>query len=170
MRKNFSLLILSLSLSSIVSAKEPVIATLVNIISNEIQDYKIGNYKFRCPPYGVYTLEELLRNSKPDSVCRSSIQQFYKKEQALRNYAHKKLYVQQSYSILFKDEKCIVNVAGTKTYSEFLLDLGLGVKVPSKLDERYDSYFLKAQSKAKNAKRGLWSVGIAKKCATSITK
>ncbi|MDQ7045687.1 MAG: hypothetical protein Q9M32_07230 [Sulfurimonas sp.] len=143
-------------------------ATLVNITSNEIQEFKIGNYKFKCTPYGIYTLEELYRNSPNTSQCRKSISNFYKKRMDLRYFSHTKFITLQSYSLIFKQKKCIINVAGEKSYNEFLLDTGLGIKVPEKLDKEYDFVFHRSQREAKLSKRGLWGFNIAKECTSSI--
>lgn len=154
--------------STLLGAREPLLSTLVTIVSNEVHEFKNGNYKYTCTPYGINTLEELYRNAKKDSECQKSIQSFYKKKPNLLHYSYQKFNVFQSYSMIFKNKKCLISVAGEKSFSEFLLEEGLAIKVPTKLDQEYDFLFLKVQGEAKREKKGLWSVNIAKECASSI--
>jgi len=168
MYKNNSIFLFFFLFSTLLTAREPILSTLVKIVSNEVHEFKNGNYKYRCTPYGVYTLEELYRNAKEDSTCRKSIESFYKKKPDLFNYSYKMLNTFQSYPMIFKNQKCVINVAGEKSYSEFLLEEGLALKVPTKLDIEYDFLFLKVQKEAEREKKGLWSVNISKECASSI--
>jgi len=168
MCKNNFIFLFFFLFSTLLAAKEPVLSTLVTIVSNEVHEFKNGNYKYMCRPYGVYTLEELYRNAKKDSVCQKSIQSFYNKNPNLLNYSHQKLNTFQSYSIVFKNQKCVISVAGEKSYSEFLLEEGLALKVPAKLGKEYDFLFMKVQREAKKEKKGLWNENISKECASSI--
>lgn len=168
MCKNNFIFLFFFLFSTLLGAREPLLSTLVTIVSNEVHEFKNGNYKYICTPYGIYTLEELYRNAEKDSMCRKSIRSFYKKRPDLFNYSHQKFNTFQSYSMVFKNQKCLVHVAGEKSYSEFLLEEGLAMKVPTKLDIEYDFLFLKVQREAKREKKGLWSVNIAKECASSI--
>ena len=103
MYKFFTILITSFLLTGYLKANEPTMALLVNVISNDMQEFKIGIYKFSCTPYGIYTLEALYKTAKEDSLCRSSIKKFYIKRKNLLNYANKLLHLQQSYSLVFKE-------------------------------------------------------------------
>ncbi len=152
------------------NAQEPVMATLISIISNDIQEFKIKNYKFFCSPYGIISIDRLYINAKPSSVCRESIFEFYQKRKNLKYFLYEKLHLMQSYSIRFKDETCIISMSGEKTLSEFLLDEGLAFKKQESLDPEYDFYFYKAQKIAKALKKGLWSENISQVCEESLKK
>ena len=149
-------------------AKEPTIAFLNNIISNEMQELSIGVYSFVCVPYGVVTLEELYRTSKDASLCKKSIIDFYKKNKDLEFYVYKKMDIGQSYSIVFKEKQCLINVAGEKSYSEILLDKGLAFKAPKRLEKEYEYTFYKAQREAKMFKKGIWANSVTQNCISSI--
>lgn len=168
MCKLLNIFILSFLLNSLLHAKEPQLVTLAKIISNEKQEFKMGNNNFTCTPYGITTIEELSRNSKSDSMCRKSISKFYKKHPNLECFAIKKLKVLQSYSLIFIDGKCVINTAGEKSLSEFLLEEGLAIKIPTSLEREYDSYFHKSQLEAKVMKKGIWSGNIPKECISSM--
>lgn len=168
MYKFFSIFLVSLVLSSSLFCKEANMNILVNVISNEIQEFKRGNYSYRCVPYGILTLERLYINASPDSVCKKSITNFYKKRKNLKFFVEKKMNVQQLYNVIYKDEKCIINIQGEKSLSEVLLDEGLAIKVPSALSREYDFYFYKAQKQARLQRKGLWETNIAKECVASV--
>lgn len=82
------LLILSLH------AKEPMMAILQNVISNEMQKFTFGNYSFVCEAYGVVSLEKLYEKSQNNSTCQESIKSFYKKK-SLFTILHR-IYTQES--------------------------------------------------------------------------
>lgn len=168
MDKFVTTFILSLLITQLAYSKEPTLAILVNIISNDLQEFKIGNHKFTCSPYGVVTLDSIYVNEAKDTICKQSISTFYKKNLDLKYYVHSKLKMFQSYSLLFKNNQCIVNVEGEKSLSEFLLDVGLAVKTSQKLDREYNFYFRKAEKTARIGQKGLWSENISKECAASL--
>ena len=148
-------------------AKEPFIAILKNINSNEIQKFGYGNYTFFCEPYGVVGLDLMYERSKKDSVCRVKIDEFYKKNPKLKNFAIFKLYVEQSYHIEFKKQKCILYANGQITLSEMLLKEGLAVVEVNFLDDEFSYSFKQAQLAAKLQKKGLWNTTIQKSCIAS---
>ena len=164
----FNIFTLLFLLNTTYYAKEPQLAILTNINSNEKQEFKIGTYNFTCTPYGITTIEELFRNSKSDSMCRKSINKFYAKNPNLKYFAIKKLKVAQSYGMNFINGKCIVNVSGEKTLSEFLLNDGLALKISDELDREYDFYFYKSELDAKVMKKGIWSGNIPKECISAM--
>lgn len=155
-------------LSSLLLAREPVMAILENVISNEQQQFKVNNFRFICTPYGIFTLEELYRNAQNNGRCQRLIYDFYEKNIEAQYYAQKKLSVMQSYSIVIKNKKCVINIDGEKSYSEFLLEEGLAIKKPVRLDREYDYIFYKSQREAKASRIGLWNLNISKACMSSI--
>ncbi|MDF1874546.1 thermonuclease family protein [Sulfurimonas sp. SAG-AH-194-I05] len=159
------LLLLSLNTAHTV---EPQMAILYNIITNDMQEYKIGNTKFVCSPYGVMSIDEMYRISKPDSTCAKSIIKFYEKRRDLQYYIYSKIRVQQQYPIVYKNGRCIVNIEGERSLSEILLAEGLALRQPLFKDKEYFSYFYNAQNKARTEKKGLWGENINRDCVASI--
>lgn len=150
-------------------AKEPFIAILKNVVTNDIQEFRYGTTSFTCLPYGVIAIDEIYRKADDDSVCKKSIASFYKKRVDLKYYSLIKLSIKQSYSLKRKENsRCALNIAGEKTLSEFLLDEGLAVKKPFFEDKEYNFYFHKAEQKAKQNKEGIWKTNIAKDCVAYI--
>lgn len=166
--KFYSTLFLVFFFISNLYAKEPLMATLVNIHSNDTQEFKINKSRFSCSPYGVITIDRLFTESKADSVCRKSISAFYTKRKDLQYYVHGIFNIYQLYNLKFEDEKCIINVSGEKSLSEILLDKGLAIKKPGALHREYDFYLYKAERKARIQKRGLWGENIFQECASYI--
>jgi len=151
-------------------AKEPMMAILQNVISNEMQKFTFGNYSFVCEAYGVVSLEKLYENSQNNSTCQESIKSFYKKNPYLQYYIESILKSQAMYHVELKEKGCVIYVQGKKTLSEVLLEEGLAVNQPSFEDEEYNYSFLKLQQRAKNNKKGVWSEDILRSCVDSLYK
>ena len=157
--------------SQLLSAKEPFLARLVNIPTNDIQEFEYGNIGFTCLPYGVISVDELYRRADQDSMCKKSIALFYRKRVDLKYFTDSKMNVYQSYSLLRKENnRCIINISGEKSLSEFLLEEGLAVKQPLFKDKEYIYYFFQTQEKAKEEKKGMWKGRITKDCAAYIQR
>lgn len=171
MQKKLNIFILVLFFTQSLVAKEPLMALLMNVQSNDVQQFKINNYKLNCSAYGVLSIDELYRKSGFDSKCKESIKGFYEKRAELKYYTSSKLNVMQSYSIELKnDNKCIVYASGGKTLSEFLLENGLAVLKPLFKDEEFKYYFNKSQQNAKMKRKGIWQDNITKECISDIYK
>jgi len=151
-------------------ASEPTLASLVNVISNDIQRFKINNYQFNCEPYGIITLEELYKESSFDTVCKKSIYEYFTKRPDLTYFVAKKMHTFQLYNIKVMGEKCIVNIDGEKSLSEVLLEEGLAVRKPLLRNEEYHYYFYKSELKAKISRKGIWESNIMKECIADIYK
>lgn len=170
MNKKLKIFILLLFLFQIATAKEPTMAILVNIKSNDIQDFKIGNYQFQCLPYGISGIDELYRESTFNSACKNSIKDFYKRRTELKFFTTSKMTVMQSYVIEIKNNRCIINISGEKSLSEFLLEEGLAVVKPFIKDKEYKYYFEKSQQSAKYLRKGIWRENITRECVANIYK
>ena len=168
MHRIFTILILPFSLSLNLIAKEPTIATLVNIVSNDTQQFKIGNYQFDCKPYGILTIDELYKEAKLDSTCKETISSFYTKRKDMLHYTESKMKIMQSYPLKFKNNRCIISIEGEKSLAEFLLQEGLAVKKPKLKDKENEFYLFKAQYEAKITKKGIWGKNIIKECIANI--
>lgn len=168
MKKMSNFLILHLFLSLTLISKEPTLAILTDIKSNDSQQFKIGNYKFDCMPYGVLGIDELYNESSFNSECKKSINRFYEKRADLKYYTNSKLKVMQFYNIEFKNARCIIYVSGEKSLSESLLEEGLAILKPSFKDEEFGYYFNKSQKKAKAQKKGVWAENIMRECVSNI--
>nr|WP_321265861.1 hypothetical protein [uncultured Sulfurimonas sp.] len=170
MLRKISILIFYLLFTNIVIAKEPVLAILNDVISNEIQVFGINNYTFNCSPYGVVTLEKLYINASANSACKYKINEFYKKNPKLKYHADALLHKEQTYHIEFKDKECLLYAKGEITLSEILLRKGLAIKNPNFKDKEFERYFNLAQKKAELEKRGLWGENILDSCNKELYK
>jgi len=155
--------------TSFLFAKEPFLATLVSIDSNDIQTFQYGTIKFTCLPYGVVALDQLYREADEKSNCKKSIRKYYQKRRDLLFYTNTKMHREQIYSIKRKENnRCIVHVAGEKSLSEFLLDKGLAVVKPAFQDRLYRYYFKSAEKKARLERIGLWNENIKNECVAYL--
>lgn len=170
MHKIIFFILIHISILTSLNAKEPTLAILLNVISNDTQKFGIGNYSFYCSPYGVVTLERLFNNAAKGSICQKSILGFYKKNPTLEYFTDGILDVRQTYHLEFKDERCVLYAKGEMTLSELLLKKGLAVVKPQFKDDEFIYSYQKAEFKAKIDKDGLWNSKILKECVSELSK
>jgi len=151
-------------------AKEPNLAILKNIDSNDFQRFSIKNSSFICEPYGVLTLEIIYKKSQKNSVCRKNIKKFYAENRDLLYYSQSFLKVGQTYHVEFKNRKCIVYAKGQTTLSQLLLSKGLGVKKLRFKDPEFDELFRASEYSAKIQRKGLWQSNIRRSCTAAIQR
>jgi len=155
--------------ASFVDAKEPMMAILLDVKSNDEQILNIGKYSYYCKAYGVISIDELVLNNSSNEVCLNSIKSFYKKNLRLKYFSLNMLKIKQSYHIEFKDKKCVLYSNGQKTLSQKLLENGLVILKSRFKDREFKYSFVKAQNIAKNEKRGIWSENIPSKCLSELS-
>lgn len=170
MHKFIFLIFIHISILTSINAKEPTLATLISVISNDTQKFGIGNYSFYCSPYGVITLERLFNNSEKDSVCQKSIIGFYKKNPNLEYFTQEILDVRQMYHIELKEKKCVLYAKGEMTLSELLLKKGLAIVESQFKDEEFIFNYEKVEFKAKVESNGLWDSKILKNCVSELVQ
>jgi len=155
---------------TVLIAEEPLLATLNNINSIEIQKFKIAQNSFYCRPYGVISIDKLYASSLKDSSCKESVEILYKKNPNLRYFTQNILKIKQMYHIEYKKESCIIYAKGAKSYSELLLENGLAVIKPLFIDEEFSSSFQKAENRAKSSKLGIWKSDLLTQCIAELYK
>ncbi|MEA1892716.1 MAG: thermonuclease family protein [Campylobacterota bacterium] len=168
MRKIIVFMLSSSLIFGALYAKEPLLAELNSIHSNETQSFSVGSYAFTCETYGVLALDTLYKNSKKGSACQKSIDKLYRINTGLKYYTRGILKTRQLYHIEIKNKKCIVYAKGQMSLSELLLQNGLAIKKPVFNDEEFSSDFTKAQMNAKIHRKGLWKEGVFKACIEVI--
>jgi len=168
MYKKSNIFFLVMLCSKLLFSKDTTLILLLNIESNDIQRYTFNNYSFNCSQYGIISIDEVYTETKNEN-CRRSIEEFYIKRPDLKYFAYKKLKVMQFYNTkFFKDGRCSISVSGEKTLSEFLLEEGLAKIRKDFKDRELQSYFYKAQYKAKYYKKGIWDKNNLKECSGEI--
>ena len=156
--------------STLLFSKEPLIATLNSVHSNEIQQFNIGKSNFYCRPYGIVSIEKLYLNSAFDSTCKREIKDFYLKNPQSKYFANSIFKVKQSYHIEFKENSCVIYTHGGKSYAEVLISNGLATRKILFNDKEFKGSFIKAQERAKRAKLGLWNNKIVRECIVELYK
>ena len=73
MLKTLNIFIINLFILTALDAREPMLATLNRVVSNELQIFQIRQSSYSCRPYSVVTLNKLYLSSNSESVCRKSI-------------------------------------------------------------------------------------------------
>ena len=168
MLRKINIFIFYILFSLSLEAKEPILAILNDIVSNEVQKFSIGSYTFECKAYGVLSLETVYKRAKQGSICQDSIDEFYKKNPKSKNYVYRLLQHKQLYHIEIKDTECILYAKGQMTLSELLLQEGLAIKNPKFKNEEFENYYTLAQIKAKLDKKGLWAEKIFSSCKDEL--
>jgi len=157
----FILFLLSISLN----AKEPVMAILKNVYTNDEQQFTYMNYSFLCQPYGIVSLEDIYRNPKVSVVCKKKIIKFYIKNPNLKYFSARLMDISQMYHIEVKENlRCLIFANGMRTLSEELIRNGLAIKKPYLKDEIYGYKFDIAQKRASFYKLGLHKDSVLKNC------
>ncbi|MEA2099695.1 MAG: thermonuclease family protein [Campylobacterota bacterium] len=157
-------------LTSFLNAKEPTLAILLSVTSNNHQTFNIGNYHFNCKTYGVISIDELKFANENNLVCQESIKNLYKKNIHLKYISNKLLKLRQMYHFEFKNSECVLYSNGQKTLSEILLEEGVAIVKPRFKDREFQYSFKKAQSRAKNEKKGMWSENVPGKCLAELVE
>jgi len=155
---------------SVLSAKEPTLAILKNVYTNNIQKFSIGNYNYICKAYGIVSIEDLYNTSIENPMCRKSIVEFFERYPLEEYFSANLLYTGQMYHIEFRDMECILHAKGIKTLSEILLYEGLALKKVNFRDEIYRERFITAQDNARKRKKGLWGTTVYKNCFPELTR
>jgi len=157
--------------SSFLNAKEPVLATLLDVISNSTQKFTMLNFTFYCKPYGVLSIDTILDEKSPDSVCRSSLLQLYSKNPKLKYFSQNLFNTRQNYHIEFKEQKCLIYLKGEKTLSELLLEEGLAINRSNFADDEFKHIFINAQNRAKSLEKGIYkNSNLKKSCIVELYK
>ncbi len=146
------------------SSSEPFIAELLSVESNSILHFRYKSSSFVCTNYGVIEVDTLYRDKNISKECRKSINEFYIYNPKLKNIAHYIFEPRQLYHIEVHDDKCMIFIKGRKSYSEYLIEIGLAKVKPFFNDKRYRQTFKNAQYEAKLQKKGFWDKAMIKNC------
>jgi len=170
MNKIIYLLIMKILFSFSLYAKEPTMAILKEIVTNNIQKFGIGNYTFYCTPYGLLTLDDIYMSKSISSGCKKKVDEFFIQRPDLKYFTNLKMKREQMYRIEIKNQQCVIYVDGQRTLAESLLKAGLAVVKPTFRDEEFRSYFKKAQRIGKYHKNGIHKDNILRACLIDIYK
>ena len=139
--------------------------------SGDHLQFKGVGYSLFCHPHGVFTISEFMHDPQVPSECKQELQKVSKTIQrrygtALQN----RLHLEQRYHIRSKDGFCVIYFNDNKTYSQVMLEQGLGVIRKEFLSQdRWFQYRLKkAQNLAKREKRGIWSFPFVAECFEAL--
>jgi len=151
-------------------AWEPQNMTLDAIYANDRYLFHKAKQEFICVPYGVWTLDHVLRKKGLGAVCKKALEDFIVDNPKLHYFAYYKMHLWQSYRVEFKKGACIIYMGSKQTLSETLLASGVAIKKPFFDDEEFRYRFNQASSLAKNFKRGVWSDAKLRSCMSEFFK
>jgi len=133
--------------------------------------FKRGSILFYCNPHGIYTITQFLNDETVDDECKNELLKHLKSIQ--RKYGknlNKRLHLEQTYHLRFIDNQCILFFNDNKTYSQILVENGLGIiKKGFQSEDKWFEYQLnKAQELAQREKSGIWSNPFLAQCFEAI--
>ena len=146
-----------LAVISSLIAEKPLLGTLTGIENNRYLHFRIEQTSYRCQPYGVETLDELLQNNLLAGECREAIKSFYRADPQAYYFAQNRFKKYQRYHLEIRKESCIIYAMGMRSYAELLLEEGLALQKPSVNDEIWQYRFSRAQERGRSGKKGAWS-------------
>jgi hypothetical protein len=168
MKKLYALILLVFC--GVAHAKEPTIMILDRIFYNDMHLFHKAQQFYICQPYGVLTVDILIRQQKKlTTSCQNALQKLMIKEPMLKYFAREKLYIGQSYHVEVLKEGCLIFSQSQRTYSEQLLKRGLAIMDPKMKNEEYFGYFTTAMQYAKNHKKGIWQDSQVETCILEVT-
>lgn len=139
-------------------AKEPVMLMLKNNISNGLQEFKVlPHYSFRCKPYGIVTLDELLNSKKLNKQCQKTLERFYVQHPDLYNLHSRYLHTRSFYHVEYEEKSCIIYAKGLLTYSEILLKNGVAYMKKDLKHKVLKPRFQLSQEGAQIGEKGIFS-------------
>ena len=146
------------------SASEPMIAELIKIQSSSQLLFRYKNTQFLCQNYGVIDVDTMYNDTNISKECRKRINDFYIYNPKSKNIAYYNFSIYQLYHVEIKNNKCLVFLKGSKTYSQYLIELGLAKPKPFFADKKYRQRFKNAFYEAKLVKQGYHKNPFLKNC------
>lgn len=140
------------------------VGILKSVEGNSKQTLLTKNTVLGCEPFGIITLEKMLRNAASTQECKKAVSDFYTSHPHDKQFAREHLYVQHSYHYEMIKEGCVLYANGNQTYSEMLLDQGLALIDPSFNNNEWNGRFKRAQKGSEYQKNGLHDTLIKKWC------
>ena len=162
--------LLFLSTFSALQAQEPNIMLLDAIYTNDSYLFRTKQARYLCKPYGVWTLDRVVKNSHITPVCKKALDDFILHNPKLHRFAWYVMHLEEGYRVEFRDKECIIYLGSKQTLSEALLQAGAAIEQPGFSDEEFRYRFYQALRAAKVNKRGIWSDAKLQSCMSEFFK
>lgn len=143
---------------------ESGIGILLSIDSNDRQTLLYRNNPVVCEPFGILTLERMLRETFTPNECRKEVEAYYTAHPHERRYAREHLYLRHSYRFEKSQAGCILYANGAESYIEILLREGLAIVDPKLQSREWEGRLKRIESGALQQKKGLHDTLIRKFC------
>ena len=140
------------------------VGILKSIEDNSKQIVLTKNSSHGCEPFGIITLEKILRNGASTQECKKAVIDFYTSHPHDKQFAREHLYIQQSYHYEMIKEGCVLYANGKETYSEMLLRQGVALIDPAFNNSEWNGRLKRAQKGSEQQKRGIHDTLIQKWC------
>lgn len=143
---------------------ESGIGILSRIESNERQTLLYHNRPVACEPFGILTLERMVRESFTPDECRKEVEKYYTAHPHARHFARERLYRQHGYRFERIKGGCVLYANGAESYGEMVLSEGLAIVDPKLDDREWRGRLKRIESGALQHQKGLHDTQIRKFC------
>ena len=132
--------------------------------------FRYKQARYHCTPYGVWTLDRVMRNSDITPTCKKALENFIVHNPKLHHFTKYIMHLEQGYRVEFRNKECIIYLGSKQTLSEALLQVGVAIEQPRFSDEEFRYRFYQALRAAKVNKRGIWSDAKLQSCMSEFFK
>ena len=140
------------------------VGILKSVEDNSKQTLLMKNSPQGCEPFGIITLEKMIKKAAATQECKKAITQFYQSHPHEKAFAREYLHREQSYHYEILKEGCVLYANGNETYSEMLLRQGLALIDPAFDNSEWNGRLKRAEKGAQTQKSGLHDTQIKKWC------
>ncbi len=143
---------------------------LDTVYANDSYLFRFKEARYFCRPYGVWTIDKVIRNNHITSVCKKALDEFVLHNPKLHYYAWYTMHREEGYRVEFRNNECIIYLGSKETFSEALLKAGIAIEQSRLRDEEFRYRFYQAVQAAKMSKRGIWSDTKLQRCMSEFFK
>ncbi len=141
-----------------------MLGQMKSIENNSAMTLLDNNIPIKCEPFGIKTLEWMIRDAATPAECQKSVELFYRAHPHERLYAQEHLHLYMRYHYEKSEQGCVLYANGLESYSEMLLNEGLAT-----VNEKYDNTewnakLKKALLRGQKKKESIHESDILQKC------
>ncbi len=151
-------------------AQNPNIMLLDALYANDTYLFRAKQTRYLCKPYGIWTLDRVLKNTHITPVCKKVLDDFILHNPKLHHFVWYMMQIEEGYRVEFRGKECIIYLRSKRTLSEALLQAGVAIEQPGFSDEEFGYRFYQALRAAKVNKRGIWSDAKLQSCMSEFFK
>lgn len=143
---------------------EIMLGNMKSIENNSAMTLLDHNIPIRCEPFGIKTLEWMVRDAASSAECQKSVDTFYLSHPHEKLYAQEHLHLYQRYHYEKDNQGCVLYANGPESYSEMLLNEGLATIDEGYNNREWNAKLQKALLRGKKKQESIHQSDILQKC------